>query len=84
MPRHHLESDHDELIDNKDSEGNTDHAVTINTADKNLTEPLNDAALVDANEDPDEEGAVTKGGAGGEFFVKFWVEVCEAFINIGV
>ena len=45
---------------------------------------MDNAALVNADGDPDEEGLIGEGAAGFEFLVQFWVESCERFGDVGV
>lgn len=84
MPSDDLESDHDELVDDEHGEADADHARGIDAADEDLGKALDHGALVDADDDPGEEGAVAEGGARGEFFVEFWVKVCERFVDVAV
>lgn len=84
MPGDDFEGDHDELVDDEDGEADAHHGGGVDAADEDLGEALDDGALVDADEDPFGEGAVAEGGAGGEFLVEFWVEVCEGFVDVAV
>ena len=86
MPRRHLGGNHDELVHDEGDVRDGDHAreLFVRDADEDLRQALDDAALVDGDEDPDEEGAVAEAPACGEFFVELRVEVGEVFVDVAI
>lgn len=84
MPGHDLRSYHDEFIDDEDGEAHADHAreLCVGATHEDLAEALDDAALVNTDSDPDEEGSVTETLAIRQFLVEFRVEIRQSFIDI--
>lgn len=84
MPGDDLAGDHDELVDDEHGVGDGDHARGIDGAGEDLGKALDDDALVEGDEDPDEEGAVAEGRAGRELLVELRVEVRKPFVDVFV
>ena len=82
MPGDDLGGDHEQLVEDEDGEADADHAGGVDAVNEDLAEALDDAALVDADGAPDEEGAVAEAAALGEFAVEFRVEVGERFVDV--
>ena len=72
MPRRDLERNHAQLVEHEDSVRDGHHARPVNCREE-LREALDHGALVDADEDPDEKGAVREGAARRELLVEFRV-----------
>jgi len=83
MPRRNLDRHHQQLVEHQHRVADGPHAVAVHLGE-DLREALDDAALVDGHEDPDEEGAVGEGAAFCEFLVELWIEVGEVFVDVFV
>lgn len=75
VPRRDLSGDHGEFVENQYREGDGDHLGEVVGANQDLAKTLDHAALVDGDEDPDEEGAVGQRAARRELLVELRVEV---------
>ena len=84
MPSLDLKGYHNEFVEDERGEGYGNHAGTIDGANQELREALDDAALIYRDGNPDEEGAVAEGAAGFEFSIELWVEVSEMLIDVFV
>lgn len=82
MPGDDLAGDHDELVDDEHGVGDGDHSWGIDGVGEDLREPLDDDALVEGDEDPDEEGAVAERRAGRELLVELRVEIRKPFVDV--
>ena len=83
MPGGDFKGDHNEFVEDEGGEGDSDHFVAV-AGGEELGEELDDAALVDGDGDPNEEGFVTQRGAGCEFLVELRVGVGEALVDVFV
>ncbi len=82
MPGDDLTGNHNEFVDDEHGVGDRDHPRGIDGAGEDLGEALDDDALVEGDEHPDEEGAVAERRAGRELLVELRVEVREPFVDV--
>lgn len=81
MPGCNLKCYHTQLVQDQDCKADSHHFRTIDFG-QYLRQALDDTALVDRDENPDEEGAIGESRAGGQLLIELRVQICQVLVHV--